>query len=563
MTTRDYKNGRPRRQDAARSESPCGTGMASNFVPASQNSTGQVDPPPDGEIGTYEQAVAFLYSRVNYERIGHAPYTADHYRLDRMRRLLQALGHPHSAYPIVHVAGTKGKGTVCHLLAAALQASGYRTGLYTSPHLHRVEERFVVDGRSPDGSELAHLTSRVAAAARQIELAGGGRPTFFELTTAIGFLLFACRQVEVAILEVGLGGRLDSTNVCQPACCAITSISLDHQRQLGDTIAEIAEEKAGIIKPSIPVVCAARHPDAVEPIQRVAQQRGAPILTIGRDFECAWQPTDPPLDRQPEGGWARIRIDPAPPAVPRPLSPDQTLAAPHLPSTLGARGIVGVDLAESPVSSEKASPRADLVPPECWPVRLLGQHQADNVATAVTVLSVLAQGGWRIDWQQARQAISRVQPRGRLQVVGHRPLAIVDTAHNPASISAGLQALQQHFSSSLGDGRSRRLTAVFAASRDKDYRGMLRMLLSSCQHLVLTQYQQHPRALPMDRLAATVHELLADAESTLGEAAPTVHLAPTPAHAWQRAIELAESNGIVYACGSFFLAAELLPENVV
>ncbi len=530
--------------------------MASNFVPATDPSQSPGGHSPQGAIATYEQAVEFLYSRINYERTGHAPYTADHYRLDRMRRLLRELGDPQGAYPIVHVAGTKGKGTVCHLLAAALQASGYRTGLYTSPHLHRVEERFVVNGEPPGGSELAALTGQVAQAAGRVESAGAGRPTFFELTTAHGFLLFARRTVDVAVLEVGLGGRLDSTNVCQPICCAITSISLDHQRQLGDSIAEIAAEKAGIIKPGVPVICAARHPDAVRTILSVAERRGAPAMCIGRDFRADWHPVGFVGDRDLPAAQVRVWSDqagwPGPCVRPRDAAADGKLRG---AAEAAGGGGDQVDRSDAIVRGTPASQRPD----DAWPVRLLGEHQADNVAVAVTVLNVLARQGWRIDWDRVRQAVRRVQPPGRLQVVCTRPLAVVDTAHNPASIAAGLKALETHFLAPPQSSATRRIVALFAVSRDKDYRAMLGALMPRCEHLVLTEYQQHPRALPLDQLGAAAQELMREASPGRSTSAPLpVHAIAAPLEAWHRAIALAGAEGLVYACGSFFLAAELL-----
>ncbi len=208
----------------------------------------------------YEATIRWLYERINYEKTGHAPYSDANYRLDRMRRLLAELDDPHLAAPVIHIAGTKGKGSTASFVSQMLTAAGFRTGLYTSPHLLRLEERFQFNNQPCTSQQLVELVEETHAAADRLEAAGGGKATFFELTTAVAMLFFAKQKAQAVVLEVGLGGRLDSTNVCQPALCVITTIGLDHQAQLGNSIASIAGEKAGIIKLGIPVVSSARHP---------------------------------------------------------------------------------------------------------------------------------------------------------------------------------------------------------------------------------------------------------------------------------------------------------------
>ena len=199
----------------------------------------------------YLDALSWLYGRLNYERLG-MPGSAGELRLGRMRRLLKALDDPQNALRIVHVTGTKGKGSTASLISSALTASGLRTGLFTSPHLHRLEERFVVDGELMQSRELVELLGRVMPAVERVD--GDIRHpmerllTFFEITTAMGLVYFAEQGADAAVLEVGLGGRLDSTNVVRPRVSVITSISFDHTRLLGSTLESIAREKAGIVK---------------------------------------------------------------------------------------------------------------------------------------------------------------------------------------------------------------------------------------------------------------------------------------------------------------------------
>src|ERR1700754_3286386 len=205
-------------------------------------------------------ALDWLMARINYERTG-VPYQARQLKLDRMRQLLTRLGQPDAGMKIVHVAGTKGKGSTSAMIAAMLSAAGYRTGVFSSPHLEQIEERFAVDGQPCTSDELVALVNRMIPVVRAMdeEAAADGDstagPTYFEVTTAMALVHFVERQVDAAVLEVGLGGRLDSTNVCLPVVSVITSISFDHMRQLGNTLASIAREKAGIIKPGVPVIC--------------------------------------------------------------------------------------------------------------------------------------------------------------------------------------------------------------------------------------------------------------------------------------------------------------------
>ena len=205
--------------------------------------------------------------------------------LASMATLCGAMDHPERAFTSVHIAGTNGKGSVAAMVECALRAAGHRTGRYTSPHLVRVEERFVIEGREIDRETLERGATRLEGLVERLVANGqlDGWPTFFECTTALAFDLFRDAAVEVAAIEVGLGGRLDATNVITPAVCAIVSIDFDHQAQLGTTIASIAAEKAGIIKPGVPVVCGPLPPEAMALVTRVCGERGAPLIRTGDD----------------------------------------------------------------------------------------------------------------------------------------------------------------------------------------------------------------------------------------------------------------------------------------
>src|SRR5262245_30142218 len=244
--------------------------MASNYSPASR-----VVPE-----SLRQAALDWLMGRINYERTAFIPYQDRQLKLDRMRQLLTRLGQPDAGMKIVHIAGTKGKGSTSAMIAGILTAAGFRTGLFSSPHLERIEERFAVDAEPCTAAELVALVDRLRPVVRSMdeeaaaEGDAAGGPTYFEATTAMALLHFVERGVDAAVLEVGLGGRLDSTNVCLPAVCVITSISFDHTKQLGNTLASIAREKAGIIKPGVPVVCGVTDLEPQSVIAAIAREHG-------------------------------------------------------------------------------------------------------------------------------------------------------------------------------------------------------------------------------------------------------------------------------------------------
>lgn len=503
------------------------------------------------DVPEYSAALRYLYDRIDYEKIGATPYTLGYYRLDRMRKLLDALGHPQQQYPILHIAGTKGKGTTATLLAAALRASGRRTGLYTSPHLLRLEERIQVDGAACSPEELIALTNMVRSAASDLEAGGEGRATFFELTTAMGLLHFAQQKAQAVVLEVGLGGRLDSTNVCTPVVSIITSISLDHQAQLGSSLDAIAREKAGIIKPSVPVVCIARAPEARQAIAEVATSQQASVQLIDRDFHVTWAPQHTPLDSQTTDSPAASGCDDGSglsggAVVHYGLGCSEYSSPPSNPQR------AHLDSAKLELQRSAAGAEQDLT--GCWQTCLLGRHQADNIAAVLTTLRLLQQQGWQLPRAAIQQALAAAQPPARLQIVSRQPLAIIDSAHNPASVAAGLAALNDHFP-------GRPVTVVFAASRDKDWGQMLEMLAARASRLILTAYQKNPRGLPIAELRHRAEQLLS------GMAGPSrtpleIESVESPAAAWARASHTAPAGQVIYSTGSFFLAAEIMSSLV-
>jgi dihydrofolate synthase/folylpolyglutamate synthase len=391
-----------------------------------------------------EQARAWWYGLINFEQ--RTP-CADDLKLEHMRSLLARLGNPHQRLRIIHVAGSKGKGSTAAMLASILRQAGYRTGLFTSPHLCRVEERFQVDGQAITTSELTTLLDEIRRCVKAEDRSGGVPYTFFEVATAVGFLHFLRRRVEAAVLEVGLGGRLDSTNVCQPIVSVITSISFDHTQLLGDRLAAIAAEKGGIIKMGHPVISGATVPEARAVIQRISRERHAPLCQLGVDF--------------------RYRYTPG-----------------RVTATQTQRSRVSV-------ATERRN----------WPefeLNLLGDHQAANAAVAVTCVETLQAEGWRISDAAVAAGLAEVSWPARLEVVARNPLIVLDCAHNVASALALVRTLHASFPP------ARRLL-VFAGSSDKDLAGMFRVLAPHFAHAFLTRYTNNARSVPGERLAELLH----------------------------------------------------------
>ncbi len=465
---------------------------------------------PALEVVDRQSALDYLFGRINYERTsGGVPYRSNEFKLDRMRRLLAGLGDPHLALKVVHIAGTKGKGSTAAMVASILRAAGLKVGIYTSPHLVDLEERIVVDGQMCDEASFVRLVAQVQQVAESMdrdEIATERRPgpTFFEITTAMAMLHFVRQRVDVAVLEVGLGGRLDSTNVCKPVVCGITSISFDHTKQLGNTLAAIATEKAGIIKPGVPVVSGVTDPEPRAAIEAIAIERHAPL-------------------RQRDLHFGADAID----SLAGPSQAGETIA----------------------YWDELGGPRYRL---SDLKVGMLGSHQAYNAAVAVAVARTLQQQGWSIDEQAIRAGLAQVRCPARVEIVGQRPTQIVDVAHNHASIEALVEVLDQRF-------QATQRVLVFASSRDKDTVGMLRLLLPRFDRIILTRYLNNPRAIEHGELLEMASPVLAELAQDNGRARPVLETAADPATAWNRAHQVASGEDLICVTGSFFLAAEIRP----
>jgi dihydrofolate synthase/folylpolyglutamate synthase len=436
-------------------------------------------------------ALDYLFGRLNYERAG-MPRGPGELRLGRMRRLLRRLGEPQDALRIIHVAGTKGKGSTSAMIASALTASGVRTGLFCSPHLNRLEERFRVDGREPTAAELVDLVEEVRPAVELID-ATDPHPrrrdlTFFEVTTAMGLVHFARQGCGAVVLEVGLGGRLDSTNVVRPLASVITSISFDHTRQLGNTLGAIAVEKAGILKRGGEAVVGVRGAEPLEAIERVGRQRRARLRIIDRDFFPRYEPPSPPLER-PTPGRVALRT--------------------------WRRAWGPIELP------------------------LLGPHQAENAAIALATLDVLAERGLEVGAEATTRGFAGLTFPARVEVLGERPWVVVDGAHNVASAEALAETLRTCFPVT-------RRTLVFGTTRDKDLTGQLRALLPLFDEVIATRYVENPRAVVPEEVAAAV----------AGLSGGSIEVTDDPASALELARRRTDPDGLICVTGSLFLAAE-------
>jgi dihydrofolate synthase/folylpolyglutamate synthase len=446
-----------------------------------------------------QAAIDWLHARINYERTPVAPYNDRQLNLDRMRTLLARLGQPDTSLKFVHVAGTKGKGSTSAMIAAMLTAAGYRTGVFSSPHLEKIEERFTIDGEPCTGAELAALVDRLrpivaamdAEAAVQSDPQGG--PTYFEATTAIALLHFVERQADAVVLEVGLGGRLDSTNVCLPLVSVITSISFDHTQQLGNTLAAIAGEKAGIIKPGVPVVSGVTEAEPRDVIARIAQERGCRLIQAGRDFRHRFHD-------------GRLEFE------------------------------------YSVAGQEHALEDA--------PLAMRGAHQAANAAVALATIAQLRHVGWSISIDAMRRGLETARLAGRVEFFAGEPAVILDTAHNAASAAALASALHEM-------KRRGRQTLILAVSSDKDVPAIVGELVPHFDRVVVTQYQENPRAVPAQELAELVRAGLGRTNALDATSGDRVSVLATPHEAWEAARRTAEPGELVCVAGSFFLAAEL------
>src|SRR5271154_5630119 len=394
-------------------------------------------------IFSYQKALRFLLTLSDFERLRIVRYNSENFNLERMRTLLKKLGSPQEKFRSVHIAGTKGKGSTCAMIAAMLQANGYKVGLYTSPHLVDVRERITINGEMIPQVNFARLVRLMEPMIARIK----PTPTYFDVLTAMAFKYFADNKVDIAVVETGLGGRLDSTNVIKPDVTAITSISHDHMAQLGPTLAHIATEKAGIFKHGIPAVSVIQDPDAEAALKKVADKVGAPLDITGKTIEFSYR-------------FEATRM----------LGPHNRVCL--------------------------TTPNTRF---EHLAVPLVGEHQAINCGLALSIIDKLKTRGIAINDSRAMEGLAKVTLPGRMEMLSQTPRVIGDGAHNAASLDALMRAIGQHIPYDS-------MVLIFGCCADKDVAGMLDRITSGADKVIFT-YVDNVRSADPHELAARYIEL--------------------------------------------------------
>ncbi len=439
----------------------------------------------------YQETLDYLYSFVDFSMSKSFRYSADKFNLNRIQKLVAQLDHPERRYPSLHIAGTKGKGSVAAFCQSVLSAAGYKVGLYTSPHLHDYTERIKIDGNSMPHEDLILLVRELKPIIESIpEL------TTFEITTALAFEYFARQKVDAAVIEVGLGGRLDATNVILPNVSVITSISYDHMFLLGNTLREIAREKRGIIKNGIPVVMSTQKDEARLVIQAIAEERNSPLIQVGKDY--FFKEVSHTLANQTFLVWA--------------LSEQE-----EVEKYLESKG------------KEGKQPTELTIP-------LLGHHQIENATTAFAALQVFKNNGLMVEDEAIARGFENAKWYGRFEILQQNPPVVIDSAHNRDSALKLRIALDDYFPGIP-------VILVFGASEDKDIEGMLAELMPRADYLIATQ-SFHPRAIE----AETILEI-AKRYGLSGRIVPDV------ADAMHEALLMSGGEKLVLATGSIFIAA--------
>jgi len=408
---------------------------------------------------SYKEAVKYLFDRTDYERQQRLRYNITTFDLKRMEKLAALLGNPQKKIPTVHIAGTKGKGSTATMLAKMLESNDYKVGLYTSPHVVSLHERIMVNSQMISEGQMLRLLNRIYAPVEK--MAKNDPVTFFEIMTALALMHFVDEKVDIAVIETGMGGRLDSTNIIQPEVVGITSLSIDHQFQLGDTIDSIAREKAGVFKRGVPVVTVQQEPEAMLALRLHANALKAPLSVTGSDIDFSYRFET----SRTHGPHTRICLT------------TQTSKFEHLK------------------------------------VPLHGRHQAINCGLALAMLDKLKSSGYEIDNEKAEKGLEGLSLMGRMEIICDDPRIMIDAAHNAASIKALIQAIGQNIPYDS-------MVVIFGCNNDKDVDGMLCQLQYGADKVIFTRSNSAKAMSPYDLadMYAEICGKMCQTAMSLGEA---------------------------------------------
>lgn len=442
----------------------------------------------------YKAALAYIETFIDYERSPDFSRQARLYNLDRISLLLELLGNPHDRLQVVHIAGSKGKGSTAALIASILTHAGYRTGLFTSPHLITPRERCRIDGALISKSDVAFYVEKLKPAIETVSASEFGRVSFFEIYTALAFSYFADKETDFAVIEVGLGGRLDATNVVTPTTTVITPIGLEHTAILGETYTEIAGEKAEIIKQRCPLALAAQHPEAQTVFEKVASEREAPIV---ESKDLVVQDSDTPNPRL-------------------------------------VRDADGLPIAQQFDMETDSERYPQLTMP------LLGHHQFINATTAVAAIECLKQRGYRVPKTSVYTGFKNVQWQGRIQQIKSSPIVVLDGAHSPASMEALCCTLRQSFHYS-------RLIFIVSLMRDKNLTTIGTVISQAADFVITTQVLNNPRVMPAGEIQRAWKSMC-----------DKITACSTPEKAVAMALSNASSTDLICVTGSLYLVGQAL-----
>ena len=398
-------------------------------------------------FNSYKQAKEFLLQTIDYEKLTQYKYDSSTFDLKRMEEMMSLVGNPHKKKRTVHITGTKGKGSTAIIVASMLTGLGLKTGLFTSPHLIYLGERMKVNNRMISQDVFVELINVLKPYIDRITVENPIlMPTFFEIVTAIAFLYFEREKTDISVLEVGMGGRLDSTNIILPEVSVITPVGYDHTDRLGQTLEKIAYEKAGIIKEGVPVISSIQEPDSLKVITKRCKEKESPLYLVGRDI----------------------------------LINDFKV--------INKNGIHGT---ECEIKTWRENYKNIFLP-------LIGRHQVENCATAIGALEVLSESGViQTDNKMVINALAKTRCPARIEIMSENPLIVLDTAHTVASMRILRKSIQENFSYN-------KIVVVIGLSEDKDIEGVLKEIACIADDLILTR-TGNPREANPEQMAVTAN----------------------------------------------------------